>query len=243
MPAGIVLIIGPPAVGKTTLAKTLENTATFAVHRWTLDDHPNSNCLKDKNDTISELVRQNPYQINLIDDTMHLRSMRKRYISISRKMNIGIAIINLSDNLENCIARNNARESPIAETDVISVYKKSESPDGPFEQQYLLESKCHNWDAILIKLEETRLFHLSLTLIPKETGPESAAHLLNIVLNRAVNTILLKVSDKKSVAHQLTAAKRAYFEEQKNNLQPVVKSKVLDSDVEYFISILKDTLS
>jgi tRNA uridine 5-carbamoylmethylation protein Kti12 len=92
--AGLVLIAGIPASGKTTLAKGLESTAPTGVTvcRWTVDEHPNNGSLRTKNDAlfskVQSALQSGPRQIHIIDDTFHLKSMRRRYVRLAQQRRI-----------------------------------------------------------------------------------------------------------------------------------------------------------
>lgn len=80
MSAGVVLVMGLPATGKTTLAKHFE---LHEAKRWSFDDFANLDSLKEKSilifNQVSQLLKSTG-GIHIIDDTMHLGSMRKPYM-------------------------------------------------------------------------------------------------------------------------------------------------------------------
>lgn len=237
--------MGLSATGKTTLAKKMAESPPCgcSVILWTLDDHPNLGTLRDKNDTIFHQIKcaltQRPSEptIHIIDDTMHLHSMRKRYVMLCRELKIGIALVHLSASIKELLSRNQRRlalhENAPSNDIILSMAEGFEPIRGSMAKFLVEPSKSMEtfWSRIEEKFVESKgsLFQEEFTKL--EDYSESLLHDFDIFIRRAIHN-LVEISQAKrrpEVAKKLKLWKDEMMDGFKDRLLQGNSDQLLDA--------------
>lgn len=112
------LIYGPPGVGKSTLAKQILNLASFTIRLVSFDEEipawripSNSEEEGEKGDFKSErdkvarmvkdLIKTNLAEVILVEDTFHLKGMRKEYVRLAQTGTLSLLTTTATHNTGN----------------------------------------------------------------------------------------------------------------------------------------------
>lgn len=248
---GIVLVIGLPATGKTTLCKALSANTYTKV--WSLDEYPDTDTLRTKNDQIFQMVsnslHENHNSIHVIDDTFHLKSMRKRYVSLAKEQKVGLAFIHLDSSLKELLQRNRCRDGRIDDAVILKMARSFE-PLCSSHQCYAVSSMSENlWADIIEKLTWSQEFHREIAEVPKigEMESQNNAHKLSLLLNQAVSDIMIDTpaDQKKAKAQSLVPLKQKTFADLKSRLHDddTILTAITSNNSSFFTSLLQDALN
>jgi broad-specificity NMP kinase len=129
-----IVLIGPPAVGKTTLSNQIKNHLN--ANYYSFDQEFPLKILKEsnfdsKNHRIKFLdrIKEDDSEWIIIDDTCHLRSMQKRYVHASEdNHNIKVKVVFLylsarNDEIVELKERNYRRESIVTNEEIEKITK------------------------------------------------------------------------------------------------------------------------
>lgn len=249
MANGIVLVMGLPATGKSTFCKALAVDHTVTI--WSLDDYPNIGTLKEKNDSIFKAVSnalcKNSSSIHIVDDTFHLRSMRKRYVGLSRERKIGLAIIYLGAPLKELLDRNRNRDYPVTDSAIMKMMGYFE-PLCTSHRCYLVSAAASNiWHDILDTLIWSKNYHdeIAETINFNAIEPQSTAHKMFLLLNQAVSLIVMEADPdrRKLVAHSLIPIKQMIYTKLKSQIHDETILRAIHEDnPSYFKTLLLDNI-
>lgn len=118
----IVLVCGPPAVGKTTIATRVRERLAGIGHPFRLlhsDDYSRGTY-----DRLYETVAEAPDADWVVDGTFYRMEWREHFRELG-----DVRVVHLSASLETCLERNRARENPIDEQGVHVVYREFDPVD------------------------------------------------------------------------------------------------------------------
>ena len=118
----IVLVCGPPAVGKTTIATRARTRLASAGHHFRLlhsDDFSRRTY-----ERLAAAVAEAPDDDWIVDGTFYRREWRDRFRDLG-----DVRVVSLTASLATCLARNRAREEPIDEQGVHVVYREFDPID------------------------------------------------------------------------------------------------------------------
>jgi adenylylsulfate kinase len=118
----IVLVCGPPAVGKTTIATCVRERLARAGYQFRLlhsDDYSRRTY-----ERLHETVAEAPDADWIVDGTFYREEWRDRFRDLG-----DVRVVSLTASLETCLARNRAREEPIEEQGVHVVYREFDPID------------------------------------------------------------------------------------------------------------------
>lgn len=250
MVGGIVLVMGLPAAGKTTLCKALAEDKRAKL--WSLDEYPDAETLRVKNDTIfksvSHFLAEDPTFIHIIDDTFHLKSMRKRYVMLAKEQRLGLAILHLDAPLEVLSQRNSCRDCRIDDSIIIKMAATFE-PLCPSYQFYLVSSTLEDlWKGLTDKLACSQKYHCEFVEASRidEVVSQNRAHKLGLLLNHAVSTIMLNIptGDRRTKARHVIPVKQRMFACLKSNMHQddTILTAINDNNHHYFHELLQDQL-
>lgn len=245
--SGIVILMGLPASGKTTLAKKLvdECPSGYSVIRWTLDEHPNKGTLRDKNDALFHQIQQALGQraalptIHIIDDTMHLDSMRRRYVALCKEFKMGVALVPLSAPIEELIKRNQLRKvlgepGAALNDDVISTMARNFEPVRESMARFMVEP-CNPmeklWAGIIGKFEEAKEIFLQEEFSQLNVISESTVHEFDIFIRTVIHGVIESTESQKRrfVAEKLKSWKDQSIGDLKTQLVQGDPSPILDA--------------
>lgn len=113
----IVLVCGPPAVGKTTVATRVRERLEAGGHPFRplhSDDYSRRTY-----EHLSAAVAGDPDADWIVDGTFYRTEWRERFRELGE-----VRIVHLTASLETCLARNRDREDPIDEQGVHVIYRE-----------------------------------------------------------------------------------------------------------------------
>jgi adenylylsulfate kinase len=118
----IVLVCGPPAVGKTTIAtRARERLAAAGIPFRLLHSDDFSRRTYDR---LYAAVAEAPEEDWIVDGTFYREEWRERFRELG-----DVRLVHLTAPLETCLARNRAREEPIDERGVHVIYREFDPVD------------------------------------------------------------------------------------------------------------------
>jgi tRNA uridine 5-carbamoylmethylation protein Kti12 len=226
----ICLLMGLPASGKSTLARSLQATASLAdgMHVVHIEFDDVYEEMSKGGDSFSPVLwhqaREACYerirhlalspshmrQLILVDDNMHLRSMRRRCFRIARDCQAAFMIIHFRASLSMSLARNSERIScnKVREVSIQTMASSVEEPndvehkwEGPILTLYPPEAHQQgNEDRILSWISEH--WRCVPPLIedrkPRCQSYESLIHILDIETRKIVSLAVEEASDGKA---------------------------------------------
>lgn len=196
-------MMGLPAAGKTTIAKQLGEQ--LDTTRITFDEWPGIwTTVRNKHDSIYryvlDLSKEKTGKITLLDDTMHLASMRKRYWKLSESMRMGICFIYIKEDLETVLVRNSKRSgsAQVKEQSIIRIHESFEDLTR-LQRSFAIIAQvggnidCKNIQRILKKSREYFSFRPTndKAIVVEEN---SLAHRINLTLNKAAHLYIASLS-------------------------------------------------
>ena len=118
----IVLVCGPPAVGKTTIAtRVRERLAGVGLPFRLLHSDDYS---RRPYEHLYAAVAEDPDGDWIVDGTFYRQAWRDRFRNLGE-----VRIVHFTASLETCLARNRAREEPIDEQGVHVIYREFDPVD------------------------------------------------------------------------------------------------------------------
>lgn len=202
---GALLIIGLPAAGKTTLARHLAacTPGNTQVKVWSLDDFENAGRLRDKNDRIyTQVMEHLDSHINIIDDTMHLDSMRARYFRSCQSRKQGFCLAFCEAPYPTLLARNQARGAGVDDQVIFRMAQTFEpisksmrrftiSVNDLFSKIPAAETNVM-WERVLLTMASFR----DATSQPTPKGPaaDTEAHAFESFIRKAVSRLIQAAS-------------------------------------------------
>ena len=190
----LIIVIGPPASGKSHFCRELCIHYPFFKHIEldSMIDINDNKVYKQKRQAAYQVIMgeisEHPFQDFIVDDTFHLFSMRKPFLRLAAGLRVGFGIIKMSDSLSILLERNRKRESQVSTDTLVSIYNKFEELR-PEETIHLISSPGFPL-AIPIEIYQ---------------GPKSEiqndSHILNIEKNRLVHEAIgnLKFKNKSMI--------------------------------------------
>lgn len=117
----IVIVCGPPAVGKTTVAYHLRERLATRGHDYRLLHSDNFS--RNTYDRLYNRVADSNDDW-IVDGTFYRREWQERFLALEESL-----LVYLCASLETCLARNRERKNPIDEQGIHVVYREFEEPD------------------------------------------------------------------------------------------------------------------
>lgn len=203
---GLILLVGIPAAGKTTLARSI-NRQIPGSHCITFDDWAGAcqGTLRQKHDVIfqyvSEKLSLDHGAVLILDDTMHLRSMRKRYWRLCQQACVGICFIKVDCPLMTAIERDCLRSPPVRAVGRNTVEKIHHAMEDflPDQQPFILNVEGRGIDIELIydRLLRSRAYFLEKKQASRRdisceniSDGNNLVHQANLLLNGLVHEAL-----------------------------------------------------
>lgn len=245
-----IILIGAPAVGKTTLAHQIESKLPNSKI-YSFDDELNSfeySSTKElRKRFLSKILLSENDKCNnvIIDDTTHLKSIQKSYITASVNLNIRYVFIYISAKVEQIallLARNSCRDSPIKDQ---FIYKLVElfTRNTPKKLNNLIEFNFQeppNLNDLLSKITTCfDNYSYSCTLPPTSSTPDphSDENYFN-KLNRSINTAIHQAAALKNNNNQncwdgkkISMAKRSYI----NTIRSQQHGEEIEKDIQELV--------
>lgn len=204
---GLTLLVGVPAAGKTTLAQGIGQQLSKA-HAITFDAWPGewSGRLRHKHDAIFQHVAAqvslDRETVLILDDTMHLQSMRKRYWRLCQTRCIGICFIKIECPLAVAVERELVRNP--AERVGRDTVKKIHATMEAFtaeQESFVIRTNDQEIDVGLIRtiLEHSRTHFCAQQQACERNRlhrdpPASLVHRANLILNELVHRAIAGLS-------------------------------------------------
>lgn len=220
--------MGIPGAGKTSLAQWMSEHAPFSAKCITFDDFlPDSNLsLKDRHHAIFQQVHallgaEPRATIVILDDNMHLKSMRKPYWRLCQRLGVGLAFLHIMAPLAECITRDRARHDPVGSETIRRMHAAFEDltrVQSPFS--LVIDSgSSRNYPGLLDDLQRVLLAsqHLFLNHPPQSTDkgrsppPQNPVHEIHLALNRRAHEIISRHPREKERVLSLKAKLLAKF--------------------------------
>ena len=197
----LVLLIGTPASGKSTLARSLESQLRLRdghnVTRITFDEYEGEfGCLRDKHKAIYLHVLSLD-GIVIADDTFHLRSMRKAYWNLCRtRPDTCIAFVLCHIPLEESLKRDALRPSwqQVRPTSIKKIYNSLEDLSQE-QRRFSVSSEANDLvGCITERLDQSCLYFEKMQRAEFECHQslitESTVHNFNLLLNQRVGILI-----------------------------------------------------
>ena len=212
MTAVILIVCGPPAVGKTTLCKALErylNQSAIHIEYDKLVDYSVSK--KENSLAIQSIIRQySDKDYIILDDTFHLKSMRKAVCFA------GCTVVTLRKRSnDNLIERNKNRAHIVDEKYLLMEFE--EPSDCIYvDDCYEICDLIHMID-VKAKIFQEKQKEKQMALVRKENDRkitmENSIHNINIELNRKVTELIRLDPSKKE---EILSKKKELFKKIKS---------------------------
>lgn len=221
-----LVLIGPPTVGKTTLADKLkiylENSKVFSFDKefpleriTTNEDGKNS---KDFRKEFLELICLNYsiFEWIIIDDTCHLKSMQKRYIKLELESEIKVIFLYISarnDQIPDLQLRNLNRSSLVNCDEIERITRHLNSFEPPMKNNFI-EFNFETVPEIEIVTETIReaLRNYKYKIIesPAAVDLQSASNFFN-QLNLALNKEISNAFKDGKIVHNVSKQKKEFL--------------------------------
>lgn len=238
-----LVLIGPPAVGKTTLSKQLKQY--FNAKYYSFDEEfplevlkssfsDSKNCRK----LFLEKIKAENSDWIIIDDTCHLKSIQKRYL---RENEIKVKIIFLylsarNDQISELKTRNALRNSHVKEEEIDKMVKQLNSNqlewDNVIEYNFKeipeIESINRDIQRIIENYRERRFERVS---VKDSKSDNNFLNLLNLALNREISAAFNENSCLNG--KQISISKKNFLAEVRDNFES-------DADIYYLVSIFRN---
>lgn len=159
-----IVLIGPPAVGKTTLSNQLKNHFNAKVYsfdeefplEWLKESLSDS---KDGRKVFLEKIKADESEWIIVDDTCHLKSMQKRYLQASENENQKIDVVFLfisarTEQISELQERNSNRNSSVTNEEIEKMTKHFHDYD--LEWPNLIEYNFKKLPCVEIILNDLR---------------------------------------------------------------------------------------
>jgi predicted kinase len=222
----IVLIMGIPGTGKTTLARQLE--LHWGALRITFDEIKHEGSLRNKHDRIYDMVKSSDGMV-ILDDNFHLRSMRTRYWRLCKNEERGIVFLLCKCPMEEAISRDAARsDNERIGRETIERMNVQFEPLRSLQSKYLLSLEQQigfNEIERILELSKKDFGHCNRIEIHQQ---ESTIHLANIQLNRQVSQLVSNLPRDK----HFFVKREEIFQWKSNMLQQMQKLLADGADVD-----------
>lgn len=206
---GLILLVGIPAAGKTTLARSISRKipGSYCV---TFDDW-SQDCqgtLRQKHNSIFQYVSEQLSDHGaalILDDTMHLRSMRRQYWRLCEQLCVGICFVKVECSLATAIERDCLRNPPAKAVGRATIEKiHNAMEDFAIDQKpFILNTTGREIDMELVydRLLRSMAYFLSKKRISERNLPNekisdsgNLVHRANLSLNGLVHEALTNAS-------------------------------------------------
>lgn len=208
----VVVLVGAPAVGKSTLAEKLE--AEHGFYRFSFDELYPLNKLdqiksKAARKQLLEIVASCDHEWIIADDTTHMHSMQKRYFTLQAAvclLYISVEVNQITDLLE----RNSQRKTSVIDRDILNICNHLMAH--PPINRNLLQFNFTSIPVNIGNILKGKLFEIESTpllTIPLELHQPNALHELNNRLNAAIHAAFQKNSQLNGKL--VSAAKKSFL--------------------------------
>lgn len=210
----IILVIGPPASGKTFFCSNQNEFKHIELDRLMPNvdtDTSNYKSYKEERRKVIDNILQSVDRPTIYDDTFHLYSMRKPFMRRAAELGVGYGIYQMPyQDPTFLLARNKKRTNSIPEESLMKVFNSFE-PLRPSEQRYLITSLSqtlfipqrvseaihHTTQQHELDLRLRKLTHLAIASV--RTKDE---HMINIILEER-RSLLAESTDEKDLSQVL----------------------------------------
>lgn len=204
---GLIILMGLPGAGKTSLAQSIQSHAplNISVQRLCFDEFLFNGSLKEKHGAIFSHVEKlframTGNVIVILDDCMHLKSLRKPYWRLGQTLTLGVAFASMSTPMEECICRDSQRTAPVGAKTITKMHYMFEPLTGE-QCQFMHKVSGHElshpamlWTSLQQTLIDSRQYFLNLRP-PKKIESDSLErqspiHEAHLAINRRVHEII-----------------------------------------------------
>lgn len=201
----IVLVIGPPASGKTTFCSNQPGFRHIEIDRLLPRIDQSTSSYKEERRKMIELILQGVDKPTIIDDTLHIYSMRRPFLKRAAELGVGFGIYQMPyQNLNVLLERNRSRSNNISDASLIKVFNSFE-PLRPSEQRFLITSLTQ---VLLIPPRFTESVHLTTRLHDLDLRLRKIAH----------NAIACLKTKEEGMIRAILEARRSLLAEAKDEM-------------------------
>ncbi|XP_011409618.1 PREDICTED: L-seryl-tRNA(Sec) kinase-like [Amphimedon queenslandica] len=153
----------------------------------------------------------------IIDDNLHLRSMRKEFVQIARKYTCGFALVYLSCQLDSAIKRNSTRPFPVPHQTIVNIYQRIEPPQENWERHAITIDSTNN-DKEWIETACSRILKLCQDAIEDPQMPQ-----LDLTAERAESQRITS----ESLMHQADQILRQFVSNEIKSIQELADKRII----------------